>query len=234
MKRDLPPEVRRDLARAKRLEWWTLAWMLSVVFVMWLAMGSSQAMKAALIEDVLSLIPALVFLIAARYEIKRPTAAFPFGFERVHSLAALIAAVALTAVGGFLLFEAGSALLHAEHPTAFHVVSLERGCTRAAAEPSARLEVVEEQQPYGSWFTSRILSTRGRPSGHGQLISRPALMPMRPAPTGVIMEIRASAMSASVGITSFTRRRVPVVVSRNSTSEFRATTFFGNLPVEWT
>lgn len=117
MKRDLPPEVRRDLARAKRLEWWTLAWMLSVVFVMWLAMGSSQAMKAALIEDVLSLIPALVFLIAAHYEMKRPTAAFPFGFERVHSLAALIAAVALTAVGGFLLFEAGSALLHAEHPT---------------------------------------------------------------------------------------------------------------------
>lgn len=51
---NLPERVRADLARARRLEWWTLGWMSSVVLVMWLVMGSSQAMKTALVEDVLS------------------------------------------------------------------------------------------------------------------------------------------------------------------------------------
>ncbi len=114
---EFPPEIADDLARARRLEKWTLAWMGSVVLVMWLAMGSSQAMKTALIEDVLSLIPAAVFLISSHFERRAPTRAFPFGFERVHSLASIIAAVALTAVGAFLLFDSGSTLVHREHPT---------------------------------------------------------------------------------------------------------------------
>src|SRR5690349_5330465 len=82
----LPEHVRQDLARAGRLEWWTLAWMSSVVLTMWLVMGSSQAMKTALIEDVLSLVPAIVFLVALRFERRGPTRAFPFGFHRVQSL----------------------------------------------------------------------------------------------------------------------------------------------------
>ena len=65
----LPEHVRRDLQRARRLEWWTLIWMSSVVVVMWLVMGSSQAMKTALIEDVLSLVPAIVFLVALHFEL---------------------------------------------------------------------------------------------------------------------------------------------------------------------
>ena len=55
MNGDLPAEVRANLERAKRLAWWTLFWMSSVCVVMWLAMGSSQAMKTALVEDLLSL-----------------------------------------------------------------------------------------------------------------------------------------------------------------------------------
>lgn len=114
---DLPERVKSDLALARRLEWWTLGWMSSVVLVMWLVMGSSQAMKTALVEDVLSLVPAIVFLVASRFERKAPTAKFPFGFERVHSLTSLIAAVALAAVGAFLLYESASTLLKQEHPT---------------------------------------------------------------------------------------------------------------------
>ncbi len=117
MIRNLPPKVRADLKRAKRLEWWTIAWMSSVVVVMWLVMGSSQAMKTALVEDVLSLIPAIVFLVASHYEGKPATTRFPFGFERAHSLASLIAAVALTTVGAFLLYESASTLIKQEHPT---------------------------------------------------------------------------------------------------------------------
>jgi cobalt-zinc-cadmium efflux system protein len=115
--RELPENIRADLRRARRLAWWTLAWMGSVVLVMWLAMGGSQAMKTALIEDVLSLIPAAVFLIACHFEPKPPTRRFPHGLERVHSLASLIAAVALSAVGAFLIYDAVTTLVTADHPT---------------------------------------------------------------------------------------------------------------------
>jgi hypothetical protein len=70
----LPSEIREDMRRARRLEWHTLGWMTSVVLVMYLASGSPQAMRTALFEDVLSLIPAVTFLIAAHLEPKDPTA----------------------------------------------------------------------------------------------------------------------------------------------------------------
>lgn len=117
MSGQLPREIAADLKRAKRLEWWTLGWMASIILAMFLAMGSSQAMRTAWVEDVLSLIPAIVFLITARLEGKAPTRPFPYGFHRVHSLAFLISAVALTAVGALLLFESVLTLLRQEHAT---------------------------------------------------------------------------------------------------------------------
>lgn len=113
----LPQEIRKPFRRAKRLEWWTLFCMSTVVAAMFLTMGGSQAMRSALFEDVLSLIPAITFLIAAQLEPKSPTDNYPFGFVRVNSLAFLVAAVALTAVGAFLLYESAMSLLMAEHPT---------------------------------------------------------------------------------------------------------------------
>lgn len=113
----IPAEIREDFARGKTLEWWTLAWMSSIILVMYLTMGASQAMQSALIEDFLSLVPAVTWLIAARFEPKAPTDKFPFGFVRVNSLAFLVAAVALLLVGGFLFYESASTLLLGEHPT---------------------------------------------------------------------------------------------------------------------
>ncbi|WP_337925511.1 cation transporter [Croceicoccus gelatinilyticus] len=113
----LPQEIRKPFRRAKRMEWWTLFWMSTVVAAMFLTMGGSQAMRSALFEDILSLIPAITFLIAAQFEPKSPTDKYPFGFVRVNSLAFLVAAVALTAVGAFLLYESAMNLLMAEHPT---------------------------------------------------------------------------------------------------------------------
>jgi cation diffusion facilitator family transporter len=118
----LPEPIRDDFARAKRLEWLTLGWMASVVAVMFLTMGQSQAMRSALFEDVLSLVPAVTFLIAARFEPRDPTEKYPFGFVRVNSLAFLVAAVALTSVGGFLMYESAMTLLMGEHPTVAPVV----------------------------------------------------------------------------------------------------------------
>lgn len=113
----IPRAIAADVRRGERLEYWTLGWMASVVLVMWLVMGASQAMKAAVIEDVLSLVPAVVFLLSVRWERRRPTARFPFGYRRANSLAFLVAATTLLSVGGFLAYESVSTLIRQEHPT---------------------------------------------------------------------------------------------------------------------
>lgn len=122
----IPAPIANDFAHARRLEWWTLFWMASVIAAMYVTMGASQAMKSALIEDVLSLVPAIVWLIAAHFEPKRATRNHPFGFARVNSLAFLISAVALAMVGLFLVYESLSTLLMAEHPTVPPVTLLGR------------------------------------------------------------------------------------------------------------
>lgn len=113
----IPAAIVDDVRRGERLEWWTLAWMTSVVIVMGLVMGSSQAMKAAVIEDLLSLVPAIVFLLSTHWERKQPNRRFPFGYRRANSLAFLVAATALLSVGAFLAYESVTTLVHQEHPT---------------------------------------------------------------------------------------------------------------------
>lgn len=119
----VPPEIEADLKRAARLEVWTIGWMLSIIAVLGTVVGSSQAMKTAWIEDMLSLIPAIVFLVAARYERKAPTPLFPHGYQRVHSLAFLISAVALAVLGALLLVESALSLSRGDKPE-FPVVDL--------------------------------------------------------------------------------------------------------------
>lgn len=114
---ETPIEIVEDLRRAKRLEWWTLFAMSSVFVVMFLAMGSSQAMKTAFIEDVLSLVPAITFLVAAKLEPRRPTEKYAYGFVRLNSLAFLASAVVLTVLGALLLFDGISGLAKGEHVT---------------------------------------------------------------------------------------------------------------------
>ncbi len=94
---ELPPDKARIMRQAVRLEWLTVAYLISAVFFIYLTLGSSQAMKTAWFEDILSLIPAAAFLCAA---------------------------LALFCMGAFLLFDAVSALLAFEHPTIGTVVVL--------------------------------------------------------------------------------------------------------------
>jgi len=125
----LPDAIRADWRKARRLEIWTLAWIGSIVAIMYYAMGSSQAMKSAIFEDLLSLVPAIVWLVAAHFEKKAPDARFPYGFHRAQSLAFLIAATALASVGAFLLYESAMTLLKPEHPPlgAVHPFGIEPG-----------------------------------------------------------------------------------------------------------
>jgi cobalt-zinc-cadmium efflux system protein len=112
-----PREIRADMAAARRLEWWNIGWTLTYVAALGLAMGSSQAMRTAWIEDMLGLIPPIVFLISERYERRAANARFHYGYDRVNGLGFLIAAVALTAAGLLLLKEAIGHLLAQEHVT---------------------------------------------------------------------------------------------------------------------
>jgi hypothetical protein len=57
---EFPPAQEQALRKARRLEWVTIAYLLSVGTVMYLVLGSSQAMKTAWLEDLLSLIPPTV------------------------------------------------------------------------------------------------------------------------------------------------------------------------------
>ena len=112
----LSPEQQRALRRAKRLEWVSLAYILSGVVVVYLVMGSSQAMKVAWIEDLLALTPPIAFLAAVHRARRPPSPAHPYGHHRAVASAHLAAAVALLAMGLFLIYDSGSGLLAAEHP----------------------------------------------------------------------------------------------------------------------
>src|SRR5436309_2759186 len=91
----LPDKQQTLFRRAQRLEWITIFFMISIVAVIGLTMGSSEAMKAVWIEDLLSLVPPAAFLISVRFRARKPTDEFPYGYRRAGLIAFLTAAVAL-------------------------------------------------------------------------------------------------------------------------------------------
>ena len=74
-------------------------------------------MKVAWVEDMLSLAPPIAFLIAVRIIRKPATAKRPYGYHRSVGVAHLVAAVALTAMGTFLIYDSAVGLITAEHPS---------------------------------------------------------------------------------------------------------------------
>jgi cation diffusion facilitator family transporter len=119
---DLPQEQADALRRAVRLEWITIGFTSVTIVLVALVVGNSQAMKTAWIEDMLSLIPQIAFLVALIFVRRRPTRRFPYGLHRTMGIGHLVAGVALLAVGGSLAAESVIGLLAAEHPTIGTVV----------------------------------------------------------------------------------------------------------------
>jgi len=113
---ELPPEIQRAARRAVVLEWATIGWLVLTVSLVALVMGSSQAMKAAWIEDLLSFIPPIAFLIALRVSRRRPTRERPYGDHRAVGVGHLVSAVALTTLGLVLVVDSAVGLLRGEHP----------------------------------------------------------------------------------------------------------------------
>lgn len=114
---ELPQEQQRALRQAIKFEWITIGFLAVTTTLVFLVLGNSQAMKAAWIEDLLSFLPPVSFLIATRVIRKRPTIDHPYGFHRAVGIAHLVAAVALLVMGAYLFIESGIGLVTAEHPT---------------------------------------------------------------------------------------------------------------------
>ncbi len=112
----LPREQQVMLTRARRLQVIGLAYLASCVVLVYLVMGSSQAMKVAWVEDLLSLVPPIAFLFAVHRARRPRSVSHPYGHHRAVGAGHLAAAVALLTVGLFLVYDSGSALLKAEHP----------------------------------------------------------------------------------------------------------------------
>lgn len=112
-----PKDKAKLRRRAIHLEWATLAAMSTVIAVLYLVLGNAQATRTAWIEDVLSLLPAIAYLVAASIERRGPTERFPLGLYRAVSIAYLVGATATLLVGVYLLAENGIKLLEREHPT---------------------------------------------------------------------------------------------------------------------
>ena len=114
---DLPAVQQQALRSAIRWEWFTIGYTVVTIGLIALVVGGSQAMRTAWIEDMLSLIPQISFLVALLFIRRPPTRSFPFGLHRVMGVGHLVAGVALLAVGGNLAYEAVSGLVRAEHPS---------------------------------------------------------------------------------------------------------------------
>ncbi|MDP3949989.1 cation diffusion facilitator family transporter [Microbacterium sp.] len=114
---DLPPEQQQALKKAVRWEYATIGYTICTITLVAFVVGNSQAMRTAWIEDMLSLIPQVAFLIALLFVRRRPTVRHPYGMHRAMGIGHLVAGVALLAVGLNLAFEAVSGLVAAEHPT---------------------------------------------------------------------------------------------------------------------
>lgn len=112
----LPPEQHAALKRAIRLEWLTIAAMSFSILLVFLVSGSSQAMKAAWIEDTLSLLPPIAFLVATRVIRRQPTAKHPYGYHRAVGVAHLVAAVALLVLGSYILIDSAMGLIMGDRP----------------------------------------------------------------------------------------------------------------------
>jgi cation diffusion facilitator family transporter len=114
---EFPPDKQALLARARRLEWWSLAYLITATAIVALVLGQSQAMKTAWFDDVLNFVPVVAFLICGPISQREPNERFPYGYHRVTSAAYLGAAVALFTIGGYLFAESAWKLVTFEHPT---------------------------------------------------------------------------------------------------------------------
>src|SRR3954447_12974308 len=113
----MPAEKEEILRKAQRVAWASLAALTSIMIVIALTMGTSEAMKAIWVEDALSLVPSASFLVGAHYRNKKPDERFPYGYRRAVLIGFLAGAVTLFGFGVYLFGDSVLKLLAAERPS---------------------------------------------------------------------------------------------------------------------
>lgn len=113
---NLPEKQQETMRQAMRLEWSTIGFVLFTVVLVGLVAGQSQAMRSAWVEDMLSLVPPIVFLLAARIIRVAANRNQPYGYHRAIAVGHQVAALSLLAMGGILVFESISGLIAQEKP----------------------------------------------------------------------------------------------------------------------
>ena len=113
---ELPPDLQEVQRKVIRLEWITIAYLLTAITAIFFTLGSSQAMKGAWLEDMLSLAPPIAFLISARVRYRAPDERHPYGYHRAVEVAFLAAALALLTMGGYLILDSALDLIKGDHP----------------------------------------------------------------------------------------------------------------------
>lgn len=119
-----PANKQSIFATAKRWEIASIIFTTCTIALVALVMSGSQAVKTAWIEDMLSLMPPIAFLIASVFLRKPATPRHPFGFHRVMGLGHFIAGCALFAVGSLLAIQAVATFFETEHPKIENVTIL--------------------------------------------------------------------------------------------------------------
>jgi cation diffusion facilitator family transporter len=114
---NLPDDKADALERARRLEYWSLFFLFTIIVALGLTMGASQAMKAMWTEDFLSLVPTSAVLIGIHFRRKKPDAQFPYGYRRAVQICFLAGAIALFGFGVYILIDSVLKLIMAHHPT---------------------------------------------------------------------------------------------------------------------
>ena len=97
--------------------WVTIAYLGGSVIIMLMLSGNSQLLKTAWIENMLSMLPSISFLIGSRYYDRPPDHHFPYGKHRSFSISFLTASVALLSIGLYILFDSLMSLLEMQRPS---------------------------------------------------------------------------------------------------------------------
>src|SRR5699024_10868535 len=98
----LPRQPQETMRKAVRMDQVTSGFVILRFEVLGAVAGQSQAMRSAWVEDMLSLVPPLAFLIASRVVRLASNRRQPYGYHRAIAIGHQAAALALLVMGGLL------------------------------------------------------------------------------------------------------------------------------------
>lgn len=111
-----PKQQRKVFAQATQLvRILVLATSISAV-LFYLVKGKSSAMQAAWLESLVTLLPAMIFLITSQFSRRFPSGRFPYGFHRAPSVGYLGGSVVLLVAGAYIVLSSVFSLAQAPPP----------------------------------------------------------------------------------------------------------------------